>query len=143
MADVAGWMRVAVKKRDAGACVACGSRQWLTMQHRARVGMGGSSLAVGFPDLVAACVTCNEHFEAGGQTAALVYGWKVRSWADPCDVPVFYRRFDVWALLDLRGGLHTIDRDHATGRMRDAYGEEWGGWVAQLRRREETRGVGA
>ena len=111
------------------------------MQHRAAVGSGGTSLRVGFDGLLTACAVCNAGFEASLQTVALVYGWKVRSWALAGAVPVYFLTRDVWAVLQPSGRLAVIPTADAAVMMRAVYGPQWEGWVAESATRFGMRGV--
>lgn len=126
--------RALVLRRDLFRCVRCGKDTALEMQHRRRVGAGGSKVRPPVTDLVTACSWCNEGFEGVGQTEALVYGHKVRSWVvDPGRVPLFNRPLRVWGRLTDAGGVIILQPQDAMDAMRSVYGTEWDRWADQLR----------
>lgn len=130
MADVSAADRAAVRRRDGDRCVTCGGTSALTMQHRAAVGSGGTSLRVGVAGLLTACAVCNARFEGDLQAAALTYGWKVRTWVVAAAVPVFYLPVGEWFALLPSGGIARVSRADAHTRMRAVYGAQWSRWVA-------------
>ncbi|MFJ4174027.1 hypothetical protein [Microbacterium sp. NPDC089696] len=132
MADVTASDRAAVKHRDGSRCASCGSEVDLTMQHRARVGQGGTSFRVGRSGLLTACAVCNGEYEHGKQTQALVYGWKIRAWVTAHVVPVFYLPRGVWAVLGTKGGVRVISPADAVVMMRAVYGAQWDAWAREL-----------
>jgi hypothetical protein len=134
-------IRAQVLTRDGGRCVSCGSADALQMQHRARVGNGGSGIRPDVLELVTACAVCNARFEADLQTRALVYGWKVRTWVNPADVPVFNIPAQQWGLLgvqdffgELRPVVFPCSPEFAWNRMRVVYGDAWDEWCDDLER---------
>ncbi|MBS1674098.1 MAG: hypothetical protein JSS74_09060 [Actinobacteria bacterium] len=132
MAEVSAEDRKKIKHRDGGRCASCGAETGLTMQHRAAIGMGGTSYTVGFAGLLTACGVCNGEYEHVKQKEALVYGWKIRSWVTAHVVPVFYARRRLWAVLSIEGGVRRIPEAEAVRMMRAAYGPQWDEWVAEL-----------
>lgn len=132
MAEVSDADRKAIKHRDAEKCASCGAVQGLTMQHRAAIGMGGTSYTVGFAGLLTACGICNGKYEHAMQKEALVYGWKILSWVTAHVVPVFYAHRRLWAVLSIEGGVRRIPEAEAARMMRAAYGAQWDKWVAEL-----------
>lgn len=133
MADVALADRRAVRFRDGERCVSCGAVDGLTMQHRAAVGMGGTSFRVGLAGLLTACAVCNGEYEHTLQDEALVYGWKIRSWVTAHIVPVFYMHRRIWVVLGAEGRMRAVPSGEAVLMMRAAYGEQWEAWARDLR----------
>ena len=131
MAVVSPDDRRAVRHRDGERCVSCGRSVDLTMQHRAAVGAGGTSFRVGRAGLLTACGKCNPRYEHDLQTAALAYGWKIRTWVLGGVVPVFYLHAGRWAVLAETGKLRVITTHQAARMMRAAYGRAWDQWVAE------------
>ncbi|MGX5770800.1 hypothetical protein ACWKWN_08620 [Microbacterium trichothecenolyticum] len=122
-------------RREQWRCIRCGKNS-VTYQHRQADGMGGSRKVPTCVDGVAACLWCNEGFEAAGQTEALVYGWKVRRWVtDAGAVPVFNKPLRLWAQLMPDGGVRILQPRDAHEAMRRAYGSEWDRWVDELQER--------
>jgi hypothetical protein len=125
-------VRGLVLLRDGQTCVACGSRTSpLEMQHRQRVGAGGSNVRPQPHELATACALCNMRFESDMQTLALGCGWKVRAWVkDPRLVPMFNRPRGAWGLLTPEGGVARLSPAAAIAQMREVYGpEEWDRWA--------------
>lgn len=129
MTRVASGVRLNVYDRDEFRCVACGRGQALTVQHRQALGHGGSKIPRTELDLVTACAPCNAGFEAGGQTLALLSGWKVPRWVEvPERVPVWFAWRRAWFRLMADSALaYTTPRD-AEARMRDVYGPRYDEW---------------
>jgi hypothetical protein len=128
-------VRQGTYRREHFRCIRCGKNA-PTFQHRQADGMGGSRRTPTLVDGVAACLWCNEGFEAAGQTEALVYGWKVRSWVvDAGRVPVFNKPLRLWAQLMPDGGVRVLQPPEAHDAMRRIYGSEWEQWVEGLERR--------
>jgi hypothetical protein len=118
--------------RDGQACVSCGARTSpLEMQHRQRVGAGGSKVRPLPHELATACALCNMRFESDLQTVALACGWKVRTWVAGVErVPMFNRTRAAWGLLTPEGGVARLSAAAAAAQMREVYGpEEWDRWV--------------
>lgn len=104
--------RKLVYERDGHACVACGTGNQLTLQHRRGRGMGGSTR----PDthspanLIAFCLTQNLAAEDDADFAqeAVVMGWKVsRFITDLSVMPCYWH--GKWVLLDGLGNVTDID----------------------------------
>lgn len=125
--------RSAVYGRDGYRCVACTDIS-LTFQHRRAVGMGGSKIAPPPVDGLTMCLVCNEGCEGAGQDAALTYGWKVRKWADPSLVPVWYPAENQWYLL---AGIDRVPITPmvALDAMHAVYGEQYLEWARDAERR--------
>lgn len=119
--------RETVYTRDGNRCVACHTPDTLTFQHRRAVGMGGTKNPPHPTDGLVLCATCNTAAESNMQTLALAFGWKVRRWANPTRVPVYYPHEFAWYRLDGDtripvGGVEAIDMMHAV------YGDQWFTW---------------
>jgi hypothetical protein len=86
--------------------------------------MGGSKNLPSPVDGLTLCLTCNTACEGSMQQLALAYGWKVRRWADPEHVPVFYPHEFSWSIL--RGVSRVpITSVVALDRMHSVYGDEY------------------
>ena len=127
-------VRGLVLLRDGSQCVTCGTRTSpLEMQHRIRVGMGGTTHRPAPDDLATACSTDNARFESDLQTEALVYGWKVRAWVKHAGrIPMFNRPRNQWAALLPDGGLVLLTPEDAVARMQNVYGPEWDVWATTV-----------
>lgn len=119
-------IRTSVYRRDGWRCVACGSLS-LTFQHRRAVGMGGSKVKPTPEDGLALCGGCNDRCERDLQTVALLHGWKVRRWATPTDIPVYYPRERAWYRLDGTQRVFLVP-SIALDMMLDVYGDEYLTW---------------
>ena len=97
-----------VYDRDGNCCVACGSSNSLTIQHRVSKGMGGSKLFDEPAYLVTMCHTCNVGLESNYVWAekGRFNGWKIarnsKPAPDPEKIPVKIGL--EWFLLDNQGG---------------------------------------
>lgn len=122
-------VRRAVYHRDVERCVACNAADELTFQHRRRVGMGGSKNLPSPVDGLTLCMSCNAACEGRIQTLALAYGWKVRAWADPTLVPVYYPHEFTWCRLE---GVKRvpITTKVALALMASVYGNQYLEWRA-------------
>lgn len=120
----------AVKARDGGQCIVCGTQHGLSFQHRQAVGMGGSKHRPTCVEGVTACLPHNEAFEHRLQALALLRGWKVRSWVEDAGrVPVWYPLLGGWHVL--RGeGREWVTARAARALMVDVYGDEYEVWEA-------------
>lgn len=123
--------RAALRVRDGGRCVACGAVANLTFQHRRAVGMGGSMQRPAPVDGLLLCLLCNEACEHSMQTLALAYGWKVRRWADPTKVPVYYPHEFAWYVLAGKTRVRTTSVV-ALDLMYSVYGDEYFRWRAEV-----------
>lgn len=101
---VSAKVRRQVYERDGFMCVSCGRTDTLTLQHRVNRGMGGSKTRDGVQNLVTMCAIENQRLEANPDFAAVGVenGWKLRSWENPLNVPVFFA-FDGWFYLTADG----------------------------------------
>ncbi|KDA05551.1 hypothetical protein DC31_13765 [Microbacterium sp. CH12i] len=89
--------------------------------------MGGSKNLPVPVDGLALCVTCNGACEAELQGPALANGWKVRRWANPERVPVFYPSEFAWYRLE---GVRRVRISSAVAMEMgcSVYGDEWLRW---------------
>ena len=81
MTNVTNRIRQIVYQRDGFRCVACGTTNEITFQHRAATGMGGrgkKAPPLNASDGLTLCLHDNQDAEAGGQYRALAMGWKIR-----------------------------------------------------------------
>jgi len=87
--------------RDQG-CVHCGETETVAPHHRANRGMGGSKARDVASNVIVMCSQMNTAMESDARTAEMAryYGWKLRSFEDPAQVPVYYKTLGVWVLLD-------------------------------------------
>lgn len=135
-------VRGQVLLRDGSQCVSCRTHTSpLEMQHRQRVGGGGSKHRPQPHELATACSVCNARFESDLQDKALTFGWKVRAWVDdPGRVPMFNAARGRWGLLTVAGGVRVISRAEAIDQMHAVYGPQWDQWAADagLLARERT-----
>lgn len=121
-------VRAAVYRRDGEQCVACASPE-KSFQHRRATGMGGSKTRPSVVDGLTLCFTCNQACEADMQSLALTNGWKVRKWADPVKVPVYFPH--EWAWYRFEGTeRHEITAVVALDLMHAVYGDEYFKWRA-------------
>lgn len=97
--------------------------------------MGGSNHRPTEAELVTACVTCNQRFEADLQIEALIYGWKVKYAGRETQVPVFYAWRGAWGLVDGHGGVRWLSELDAHRRMFKVYGDLWQNWRETRRTR--------
>jgi len=124
-------VRAGVHDRDGHRCVACNTTVTLTFQHRRAVGMGGNKQRPDAVDGLTLCLICNMSVEAEMQTLALYSGWKVRKWADPSRVPVYYPHEFSWHRL-IGDAREPITGPVAVEMMHDVYGHEWFEWRAEV-----------
>lgn len=89
-------------ERDLGRCLHCGETEALSPNHRINRGMGGSKLRDQSSNLVILCSIYNGLIESDkrAHSEAVAFGWKLYSWEDPRDVPVFDRLSGNWYWLD-------------------------------------------
>lgn len=122
--------RTDVYVRDNYRCAACGTDTGLSFQHRRAVGMGGSKNLPTPIDGLTLCLVCNEACEGALQDRALANGWKVRRWANPEHVPVFYAPDFAWYRLE---GVRRvrISSEVAMEMGCSVYGDEWMKWRAR------------
>jgi hypothetical protein len=82
-------------------CLHCGETEAISPNHRQNRGMGGSKLRHKPSNLVILCSSMNSLIESDNRwsSLALRYGWKLESWEDPAQVPVYDAIKDCWFLL--------------------------------------------
>lgn len=102
-----------VRERDDDCCVRCGRPGPLTTQHRVARGMGGTRRPwINSPEnLITLCGSgttgCHGQVEASPHEA-VIYGWRVPSWAgDPGSVSVRYWTGD-WFMLRPDGSRRAV-----------------------------------
>lgn len=125
-------VRSAVYVRDGYVCAACNTTDGLTFQHRAAVGMGGSKQQPAPVEGLTLCGVCNAACEASMQTMALAYGWKIRRWANPELVPVYYPHRFAWFRFEGTKRL-PISGPVAVELMSSVYGPEWSRWYQEVK----------
>lgn len=83
-------------------CLHCGETDAIVPNHRANRGMGGSAVRNVPSNILVLCSSMNTLIEsdAASATAARINGWKLSSWDDPLEVPVFDAVSGTWYLLD-------------------------------------------
>ena len=82
--------RKVVKARARGACERCAKEGGLTLHHRKKRSQGGDWTPQNCVMLCGSGTTgCHGWVEDNPDTAE-VYGWHVRPWDDPLDVPILY-----------------------------------------------------
>jgi hypothetical protein len=83
-------------------CLHCGETVMISPQHRVNRQMGGSKARHTPDNLIVLCSLMNGLIESNSEarTQALKYGWKVASWDNPKEIPVFDGVAGVWYLLD-------------------------------------------
>jgi len=100
-------LRQMIYDRDGNCCVACGSFDNLTLQHRINRGMGGSKLYDSPAHLVTMCLACNLGLESdyGQAERGRFNGWKIsrntKPIANPESIPV--KIGNEWFYLDNEG----------------------------------------
>jgi hypothetical protein len=93
--------------------------------------MGGSRTRPGAADGLTLCLQCNQECEGSLQSLALVYGWKVRKWADPVRVPVYFRHQWQWFLFE-GAERRPISGVTALDAMHSVYGDQYLTWSEEL-----------
>lgn len=85
-----------------GHCVHCGDVETIVPNHRANRGMGGSRVRDVPSNIVVLCARQNTLIESDPVSAQLArhYGWKLQSWQNPLEQPVFDAVSGQWFLLD-------------------------------------------
>lgn len=96
-------------------CLHCGTEQSLVPNHRANRGMGGSKVRDVPSNIVVLCHGANYLIEAVAFHAAEArrYGWKLESWQDPAQTPVYDRSSARWYLLDDQFGRTEVEGPNA------------------------------
>lgn len=97
-----------------GGCVHCGETEAVAPNHRANRGMGGSKSArINAPsNIVVLCSSLNGLIESDDRwnRVAKEYGWKLESWQDPAEVPVYDFQTREWYLLNTNYARNVVDR---------------------------------
>jgi len=89
--------------RDRQRCVHCGiSSDTLIPQHRKNRGMGGSKARDVPSNIVVMCSKFNYLIEVDAIWATLAKerGWKLESWQDPLDTPLYDANDGIYYILD-------------------------------------------
>lgn len=96
-----------------GYCLHCGETEALAPNHRANRGMGGSKARDVPSNIVVLCSLLNGQIESDARYAATArrYGWKLDSWDDPLEVPVYDTLKGEWHLLDNEYGYKVVNQE--------------------------------
>lgn len=96
-----------------GGCLHCGLTEAVSPNHRANRGMGGSKVRDVPSNLVVLCSWLNGVIESDAQWAAVArsYGWKLNTWQNPLEVPVYDARNREWLLLDDHYGAKVVSQE--------------------------------
>lgn len=94
-----------------GGCVHCGEVEAVAPHHRANRGMGGSKARDVPSNVIVMCSAMNTAMESDSKSAEMArrYGWKLRSYDDPAEVPVYYQTLSAWVRLDDQYNLILVD----------------------------------
>ena len=115
--------------RDTSRCALCGALSPLEWNHRAAVGMGGSKHRPGVAEGVILCNRCNTDIESDADLmkTALANGIKIRKWADPNRVPIYYQQEWRWYRLE---GIERVEVTAmvALDMMHAVYGDAYFHW---------------
>ena len=98
--------------RDFGRCWHCGlDDDTLVPQHRAGRGMGSVKSRHTPSNIIVLCSWMNGAIESDHRQAdfAKRQGWKLQSWQDPLNVPVFDTRTNEWKMLDDSFGVTVVE----------------------------------
>ena len=89
-------------ERDQHRCLHCGETEALAPNHRVNRGMGGSKLRDQPSNYVLICSLLNGQIESDSKAAEMAkrYGWKLSSWENPAEIPVYDTLSGNWFLLD-------------------------------------------
>lgn len=95
-------------------CLHCGETDAVAPNHRINRGMGGSKLLDYPENFVLLCSVLNGQIEADSRWAKLAedYGWKLRSWQNPREIPVFDTLTGEWRLLSSEWG-YSVTQERA------------------------------
>jgi hypothetical protein len=88
--------------RDNERCYHCGiSGPTLVPQHRIGRGMGGSVARNRSSNILTLCSIANGLLESDAKFASVgrEYGWKLNTWQEPSEVPVFEIHTGLWWIL--------------------------------------------
>ena len=96
-----------------GGCLHCGETEAVSPNHRANRGMGGSKVRDVPSNLVVLCSLLNGLIESDAQWASVAksYGWKLSTWQNPAEVPVYDTRNREWLLLDDHYGAKVVNQE--------------------------------
>lgn len=96
-----------------GYCLHCGATEALSPNHRANRGMGGSKVRDVPSNLVVLCSLFNGFIESNAKAAATAkdFGWKLNTWQNPLEVPVFDTQKREWRLLDDVYGSKVVNQE--------------------------------
>ena len=88
--------------RDGGYCLHCGNTRTLVPNHRINRGMGGSKKRDVPSNIIVICAELNGLIESVHYFAeqAHSFGWKLSSWENPLEVPVWDSMTGLWYRLD-------------------------------------------
>lgn len=108
--------------RDNG-CVHCGETETVSPHHRANRGMGGSKVRDNPANIVVMCSSFNSLMESDEPSANLarLYGWKLRPWENPTDVPLWHISSRTWRLLQDDHSFKTVPTYAAPEELRDYF----------------------
>lgn len=83
-------------------CLHCGETEALAPNHRINRGMGGSKTRDNPSNIVVLCSWLNTAIESDSaiRLSAMRYGWKLSSWQQPQQQPVYDMPAGKWYLLD-------------------------------------------
>lgn len=83
-------------------CLHCGDTETLVPNHRANRGMGGSKKRDVPSNIVVLCALLNGQIEGSHHHAKMAhaFGWKLSSWENPLEMPVWDSMAGVWYRLD-------------------------------------------
>jgi hypothetical protein len=99
-----------------GGCLHCGRFPEAVPHHRANRGMGGSKQRDVPSNIIVLCSIVNGQLESDPIAArrAKIWGWKLESWQDPREVPVYDPRSGFWFKLDDNHGSTVSDPPFGT-----------------------------
>jgi hypothetical protein len=85
-----------------GACYHCGDATTAVPHHRANRGMGGSKARDEASNVIVMCSNINGLMESDPivQQMAKDFGWKLESWQQPAEVPVYSVYSGKWFTLN-------------------------------------------
>lgn len=85
-----------------GGCIHCGLTTEAIPHHRINRGMGGSKKRDNPANIIVLCSRLNGDLESDPNVArrGRMYGWKLESWEDPTEVPIYDPRLGMWIQLD-------------------------------------------
>ena len=84
-----------------GGCWHCGDDTTAVPHHRVNRGMGGSKARDEASNVIVMCSMVNGLMESDPIMAEMAreFGWKLESWQNPVDVPVYEATSGVWYFL--------------------------------------------